>query len=141
MITKRYSGVVVKHNDKILLCKRNPFGSFPNMWSIPGGKIEDGENSKDAAVREFFEEMNISLNENLLEFTGVIPVFKKTLNEVKTMMYVYLYQSSSFLIPDLKNAVDGHEHTDWVYVTEQQLFQYNLGKRLENLLKKILHKN
>lgn len=141
MITKRYSGVVVKHNNKILLCKRNPFGSFPNMWSIPGGKIENGENSKNAALREFYEEINVQLDENLLEFTGVLPVLKKTSKETKSMMYVYLYESPKFIVPDFENAVDGHEHIDWVYASSEELYKFQIGQRLENLLHKILGKN
>ena len=39
MDTKRYVGVVVKCNNKVLLCKRNNQGSFPGMWSIPAGKL------------------------------------------------------------------------------------------------------
>ena len=42
-IVKRYVGVLVKHNDSVLLCKRNNKGSLPGVWSIPAGKLEDGE--------------------------------------------------------------------------------------------------
>lgn len=56
-----------KINDKIevLLVKR---GSKPNIchWCIPGGHIETGENSLDAAIREIKEETNINLNKNNL---------------------------------------------------------------------------
>ena len=56
MELKKYVGVLVKNGDKCLLCKRNAEGSFPGMWSLPAGKIEKNENSRDAAVREFKEE-------------------------------------------------------------------------------------
>ena len=58
-IVKRYSGVLVKHDDKVLLCKRNNEGSLPGAWSIPAGKINNGESPYDGAIREFYEETNI----------------------------------------------------------------------------------
>jgi len=54
MDRKTYTGVMVKCGDKILLCKRNNLGSFPGMWSIPGGKLEEGESTQEGARREFF---------------------------------------------------------------------------------------
>ena len=51
MLKRRYAGVVVKCKDKVLLAKRNNLGSFPGMWSIFGGKVEENEDTKDAAKR------------------------------------------------------------------------------------------
>ena len=59
MDKKRYVGVAVICNNKLLLCKRNNQGSFPGMWSIPAGKLEENEDTQDGAKREFFEETNI----------------------------------------------------------------------------------
>ena len=39
---KKWAGIILKHNDEVLLCKRAPDKSMPNVWSIPSGKIEDG---------------------------------------------------------------------------------------------------
>ena len=33
----------LKHGDEVLLCKRSPKETLPNIWSIPGGGIENGE--------------------------------------------------------------------------------------------------
>ena len=57
MDKKRYAGVVVKCNDKVLLAKRNNLGSYPGMWSIFGGRVEEGEDTRDAAKRELTEEI------------------------------------------------------------------------------------
>ena len=69
---KRYVGVLVKVGDKCLLCKRNKKGSFPGMWSVPAGKIEDGEGTRSAAVREFKEETDLDINPDLLKFNGML---------------------------------------------------------------------
>ena len=87
---KRYVGVVVKIDDKILLCKRNNQGSFPGMWSVPAGSIEKGEKSIDAAVREFKEETNIDIKDGDLVFTGIVPRINRGGEHIKGYMYVYL---------------------------------------------------
>ena len=52
---KRYSGVIVKCGDEVLLCKRNATGSLPGQWSIPGGHLEKDEHPMDGVKREFEE--------------------------------------------------------------------------------------
>jgi len=39
----------------------HPTGHDPNFWSIPKGKLEEGESSIDAALRETYEETNVDL--------------------------------------------------------------------------------
>ena len=72
MDKKTYTGVMVKCGDKILLCKRNNLGSFPGMWSIPGGKLEEGESTQEGARREFFEETAVDIDDLDLKFIGLI---------------------------------------------------------------------
>jgi len=52
-------GVVCFRGDDVLLIQR---GTAPRKgeWSIPGGRIEDGETESQAALRELTEETNIS---------------------------------------------------------------------------------
>ncbi len=62
-------GVVIvnKHNE-ILLQKRSRFKkSNPNKWGVCGGKVNLGEDSIDAAVRETFEEIGILLDKDSLK--------------------------------------------------------------------------
>lgn len=41
----------------------HPTNHSPNFWSIPKGRVEDGENNIDAAVRETFEETNVDVSD------------------------------------------------------------------------------
>lgn len=50
---------LVRKDGKLLVC--HPTNHDPNFWSIPKGKVEDGEYFIDAAIRETYEETNISL--------------------------------------------------------------------------------
>ena len=137
---KRYVGVVVKIDDKILLCKRNNQGSFRGMWSVPAGSIEKGENSIDAAVREFKEETNIDIKDGDLVFTGIVPRINRGGEHIKGYMYVYLYEPKDILYPDLENAVDGEEHTECGYFVWDQINNMNTGRHLKHLIEVILDK-
>jgi ADP-ribose pyrophosphatase YjhB (NUDIX family) len=56
--TRCAGGVVRDDRDRLLLVLR---GQEPDRgrWSIPGGRVEAGETSQDAVVREVFEETGV----------------------------------------------------------------------------------
>lgn len=52
----------IRYEDKILLQERSlDSKNFPGYLSLPGGKIEDGEDPVTAAIREVFEETGIKI--------------------------------------------------------------------------------
>jgi ADP-ribose pyrophosphatase YjhB (NUDIX family) len=118
---KRYVGVVIKHDGKFLICKRNSEGMTPGMWSIPAGKIEDGEDVKTAAQREFFEETAININDQELKFLGMIPRYNRDGKRMKGLMYVYMVEAERAMNPDLDEAIDGDEHTECGYFTVEDM--------------------
>lgn len=134
MERKRYSGVIVKYKDKVLLCKRNKSGSFPGMWSIPAGHIEPNEESKSAAKREFYEETSVDIDNEVLDFIGILPRFTRDGRKCKGLMYVYLLKTDDIIEPNFEDAIDGDEHSDWGYFSKPQLKKLNIGKHLEHLL-------
>ena len=51
---------IIRKNDKILLLKRSQSDGFdPGLWELPGGKIDYGENLKEAVKREVKEEVGL----------------------------------------------------------------------------------
>lgn len=140
MQKRRYAGVVVKCKDKVLLAKRNNLGSFPGMWSIFGGRVEENEDTKDAAKREFFEETSIDIDDQDLSFVGLIPRHTRDGKKVKGLMYVYQLNVDEPIIPDLQNAIDGEEHTEFDYFTDDQISPEKSGLYLHKLLEIILEK-
>lgn len=140
MQKRRYAGVVVKCKDKVLLAKRNNLGSFPGMWSIFGGRVEENEDTKDAAKREFFEETSIDIDDQDLSFVGLIPRHTRDGKKVKGLMYVYQLNVDEPIIPDLQNAIDGEEHTEFDYFTGDQISPEKSGLYLHKLLEIILEK-
>ena len=56
---KRVVAGLILENDKILACQRTRHQVMPLKWEFPGGKIEDGEQPRDALRRELDEELGI----------------------------------------------------------------------------------
>lgn len=52
---------IIQKSGKVLIC--HPTNHPSNVWSIPKGKVEDGETLMNAAIRETFEETNIDLTQ------------------------------------------------------------------------------
>lgn len=133
---KRYSGVLVKTKNKVLLCKRNNKGELPGEWSIPSGGIKEGESPVLAAKREYYEETNIVLDGNL-ELIGMLGKSTRDGQKYKGLLYVYLNNQDEENLPDLEEAVDGDEHTECSFFSRNELPK-PLGSQLKELIMKII---
>jgi ADP-ribose pyrophosphatase YjhB (NUDIX family) len=112
---ERYSGILIKCGEKVLLCKRSPFQSLHGIWSIPAGSVEKGETPKEGAIRELYEETLIDVDIDDLKMVGIINRYARDGKFIKGIMYVYLVEVDEELYPDLDNAPDGDEHTEFNY--------------------------
>jgi 8-oxo-dGTP diphosphatase len=56
---KQVVAALILKNGKLLVCQRTRHQSMPLKWEFPGGKIEDGEQPRDALRRELEEELGI----------------------------------------------------------------------------------
>lgn len=62
------AGLVIIRDRKLLLA----FSKNKKAWYLPGGKVADGESTKEALVREIHEEMEVTLKtEALLFYTHI----------------------------------------------------------------------
>lgn len=52
---------IIMSGDKIFATQRG-YGDFKDGWEFPGGKIEDGETSEEAIIREIHEELDTIIN-------------------------------------------------------------------------------
>ena len=138
--TKRYTGVLFKNNDKVLLCKRNNTGELPGVWSIPAGKLDKNENPLVGARREFLEETNLKIKDGLNLCGFVTRKTRDNLNE-KGLMYVFLLETDVKMIPDLENAIDGSEHTECGYFGIEDLPFGEQNDQLYTLIRNILLKH
>lgn len=99
---------VVNKKDQVLILKRSKKGSFPGLWSLPGGKAEPGELPEETAIREVEEETKIQLTQDSLLF------LHKTINGEKDF---YFFWSK---VHDPKPVID-NEHDDWLWVDKTEV--------------------
>jgi 8-oxo-dGTP diphosphatase len=56
---KRVVAALIPKEDQVLACQRTRHQVMPLKWEFPGGKIEEGEQPRDALRRELEEELGI----------------------------------------------------------------------------------
>ena len=56
---KRVVAALIVQHGKLLVCQRTRHQTMPLKWEFPGGKIEEGEQPRDALRRELDEELGI----------------------------------------------------------------------------------
>ena len=57
MVSISVVGAVILSEGKILSAQRKIGGPLGGFWEFPGGKVEEGESSREALVRELMEEL------------------------------------------------------------------------------------
>ncbi|MDV3293167.1 MAG: NUDIX domain-containing protein [Nitrososphaerales archaeon] len=84
------AGILVHRKGRILLVKR---GEEPDrgMWSFPGGMVELGETTEEAAVREVREEVGLTVEiERLFDVATYLPGGKGTKARGQVVVVDYL---------------------------------------------------
>jgi len=56
---KRVVAALIVKDGRILVCQRTRHQTMPMKWEFPGGKVETGEQPRDALRRELEEELGI----------------------------------------------------------------------------------
>ena len=124
--TEQVSQVIVSNKDKkILLLKRSDDQSWqPNKWALPGGHVEEDEPYSVAGARETKEEAGIDVT-NLQSYN-----FPE--KEKETLHYF-----KADFEGDNEEVEINFEHSDYVWVSEDELDNYEIVASVKKLLKKI----
>ncbi len=135
--SKRYAGILVECENKVLLCKRAAGdGPHDSEWSLPCGKINKGEQPMDAAYREFWEETNVEITKEI-ELTAMIARMSRNGKKMRGLLYIYLCRTDNEFDVDLENAISGHEHDDWGWFELDEL-PTPLGIQLKRVVTRLL---
>jgi len=82
---KRVVAALILKDGKLLVCQRTRHQTMPLKWEFPGGKIEAGEQPRDALRRELDEELGIEAK--IGEEVARIRHVYKTGNSVELRFY------------------------------------------------------
>lgn len=101
--------------DKLLIA--HPTNHGPNVWSIPKGRIDDGETSEyEVAVRELWEETNINLKNFSSKLESVVPFdYVRYRNTNKYLRGFFVKVNDTFIGHELKCH-------SWVYRDGKAVF-------------------
>lgn len=107
------AGCYCEFEDKILLLKRTPHKHQGDTWGIPGGKLDEGETPRSAAIREVFEEVGISLKEDDLKEIDTMYI-RGPLND-----YIfYRFRVRLFTLPIINLSLEEHVEASWLTLEE-----------------------
>ena len=91
--------LIIRHGSQILLIKRSDTTEvWPSFWAFPGGKLDDGELFREAAIRETREEIGIIINP--IDIKQEVMVAHRTITGVKTIYVgqVEIYENSPAIL-------------------------------------------
>ena len=104
-------GIIKNDSGEILIVKRHPKSKTdPEMWELPGGKVERGEFFADALVREIKEETNLDVE--IGDFCEAVQNDYSHKRTVQLMMYLI----------DVEGEVKiSDEHTEFMWASIEKL--------------------
>lgn len=105
--------VNIKNSEgKYLIFKRSPDCEFgPNLYDIPGGRVDFGENPNESAVREVFEELGFVVK-------NTKPVFVHSEIQKETRHQIWIIYECDYDGSDIKLNLKEHTEYHWVSLDE-----------------------
>jgi 8-oxo-dGTP diphosphatase len=111
---KRVVAGLILQEGKLLVCQRTRHQTMPLKWEFPGGKIEEGEQPRDALRRELEEELGI------LATVG---------DEVARIQHEYpnggMVELRFYIVRDYRGELENRIFRDMQWVAPQELPTYD----------------
>ncbi len=106
---------LIQKEDKYLIAKRST--GDPNVlgkWEFPGGKVKPNEDEKKAIEREIKEEFELNIKAKAFLINNICEYPTKT---VDLRLYECEYLSGKFNL---------HDHSEYIYVSKEEIQNYDL---------------
>ena len=112
---KQVVAALIVKNAKVLVCQRTRHQSMPLKWEFPGGKVEPGEDHRDALRRELEEELGI-----LAEIGPLVTTIRHTYKEGPA------FELHFFLVKQFEGEIQNRIFRDvrWVEKAELPAFDF-----------------
>lgn len=132
--TMEVSACLIKNGEKYLFLLRHPQKPQWNTWWFAWGKVDEGENMKDACMRETFEETWFFLREEKLVFYKSFPI---RYEKYDFWYHTFLYELDEKI--DVK--IDTISHTDFIWSSLDDMLKkdnmiHDLAEVIEYMQKK-----
>jgi len=110
----KVTAAVMVNDEMLLIAKRKPTGRLPNLWELPGGKVEPDETPEECLQREIKEEfdINVSVGEYLGSNTHTYDF-----GTIELMAYRTIWEDGDLILND-------HEEIRWVFAHELDQFDF-----------------
>ena len=106
-------------DDTFVLLRRHSHKASGDAWGLPAGKVEPGENLKDAVLREVAEETGVSLSPDNIQHVGSYFVRDGTFD-----FEWHVFSATLDTKPDI--VIHPHEHSEFKWVTPTEALGMNL---------------
>ena len=126
----RVAGCVIKHQNKFLILLKHSDHFEGGTWTLPCGKVEEGESDLEAVKREVLEETGLNISEK--EFVFI----EEYINENKERRVDFVaFKTKLEELPEIN--LNPKEHTDFKWVTRKECLEipnlvFGLRKDLED---------
>ena len=119
-------GVIKNTDNEILILKRHPKSKTdPEMWELPGGKVEKGEHFTNALIREIKEETNLDCEVG--DFCEAVQNDYMHKRTVQLIMY----------LENIKGDVKiSEEHTELMWADLEKIRSLEISSSLKKILEK-----
>lgn len=124
---------LIKRDDgKYLIIHRSKINDFrPNIYDLPGGEVEFGEDPNTSLIREVFEET--SLKVEILK-----PIFISSEFQDEVRHQIWIIYECKYVEGEVKLNPDEHDKFIWANVNEMDSLDKIIF--LDDLYKKVLSK-
>ncbi|MBL7045765.1 MAG: NUDIX domain-containing protein [Parcubacteria group bacterium] len=125
--------VFVRCGDKHLILKRgDKVLAYKNLWSSVAGFIDDDKDLEDKIVEELSEEIGVTKERIKSVKKGEVYTFQDKESDRDWVRHLYLVE-----VADEEVVLDW-EHTDYVWISPNEIKDYETTPRLEEDLKKVM---
>ncbi|WP_133408345.1 8-oxo-dGTP diphosphatase MutT [Parashewanella tropica] len=122
-------GVIINSQNQILIAKRHKHLHQGGKWEFPGGKVEKGETTSEALIRELKEEVD-------LDVENTTPFMELSFDYPDKQVFLDIHQVSEF-----KGEAKGQEGQEIKWVSKCDLIDYQFPDANQPILEKIIQQS